>query len=278
MQKGEVQFHKLNPKENPDREASCNCLNFQSELKAAFPVKVKCPRNNSRVEPLNGAIGAPPSKSARFEGIGFAPVWKPAFRFMGSLCLLAVALCFFSARAKGPVINSTSAISKPANVFDLAGHPLNPFAAADDKAVVFIFVRTDCPVSNRYAPEIRRLHAKYAPQHVAFWLVYPNPDSTIAAIQDHLKQYQFDVSPLRDPKHTLVKESGVSITPEAAVFLPDRHEVYRGRIDNKFVALGRERPVATQHDLDEVLSSVVSGRNVTNKFTKAVGCYISDLQ
>src|SRR5712692_4376494 len=37
---------------------------------------------------------------------------------------------------------------------DLEGKPFDPFRAAQGKVVVLIFVRTDCPVSNRYATTI----------------------------------------------------------------------------------------------------------------------------
>jgi hypothetical protein len=40
---------------------------------------------------------------------------------------------------------------------------------------VLVFVRTDCPISNRYAPELRRLQDRFAPRGMAFWLVYPDP-------------------------------------------------------------------------------------------------------
>src|SRR5207249_9516148 len=51
-----------------------------------------------------------------------------------------------------------------------------PFELASAKVFVFIFVSTDCPISNRYAPEIRRVEGKFAPAGVRFWLVYPDPD------------------------------------------------------------------------------------------------------
>ena len=42
-----------------------------------------------------------------------------------------------------------------------------------EKAVVLLFARTDCPVSNRYAPDLQRLYEKFAPQGIDFRLVYP---------------------------------------------------------------------------------------------------------
>ena len=41
---------------------------------------------------------------------------------------------------------------------------------------VFIFLRTDCPISNRYAPELTRIAKEFQGRHVAFYLVYPDPE------------------------------------------------------------------------------------------------------
>src|SRR5207249_2634589 len=40
------------------------------------------------------------------------------------------------------------------------------------RAVVLFFIAAECPVSNRYAPEINRLVADFASQHVAFYAVH----------------------------------------------------------------------------------------------------------
>ena len=41
--------------------------------------------------------------------------------------------------------------------------------------MVLLFIRTDCPISNRYAPDLERLYERFAPQGVEFRLVYPEP-------------------------------------------------------------------------------------------------------
>ena len=80
---------------------------------------------------------------------------------------------------------------------------------------------------------------------------------------------------LRDPKHALVAAVGATITPEAVVWAQSRVQ-YRGRIDDRYVDLGVERPAATTHDLADALTAVVAGRPVPNPETQAVGCYIAD--
>ncbi|MEO5739080.1 MAG: redoxin domain-containing protein [Vicinamibacterales bacterium] len=143
---------------------------------------------------------------------------------------------------------------------------------------VLIFVSTDCPISNRYAPEIKRLHEEFTSRGVHLRLVYPNPLDSEAAISKHLEEFGYPQIAQRDRDHTLVKKAGATITPEAAVFDARERLVYRGRIDNRFVELGRERPAATQHDLRDALAAVLAGRPVRAPHTQAVGCFIADMK
>src|SRR5213078_2580415 len=57
---------------------------------------------------------------------------------------------------------------------------LQPVAASLSRAeakklFVCLFTRTDCPVSNSYAPPVRRMYEKFSPLGVGFYLVYPDP-------------------------------------------------------------------------------------------------------
>jgi hypothetical protein len=169
--------------------------------------------------------------------------------------------------------------SAPAvELVDLSGRSVDPFESLAPGATVFLFTRTDCPVSNRYAPEIRRLHERYAERGVAFWLVYPNPDVTAEAIRAHIAEYEYPLPALRDAQHRLVHLTEATITPEAAVYSADGRLVYRGRIDDRYVDFGKTRARATRHDLEDAIEATLSGRPVPNPRTEAVGCFIADLR
>jgi hypothetical protein len=58
---------------------------------------------------------------------------------------------------------------------DLNGHPVEELAPAGSRAVVLFFTASDCPISNRYIPEIQRLAQEFGPRGVRVWFVYPNP-------------------------------------------------------------------------------------------------------
>ncbi len=160
---------------------------------------------------------------------------------------------------------------------DLAGKSVDPFEIANGKPVVFIFVRTDCPVSNRYAPTIQALSTKYAGKAVLV-LVYPDKSETPAAIEKHLREYGYKNEALRDTQHSLVRLSKVEITPEAAVFDGKGQLIYHGRIDNWYKEFGHARSSPTTHELDDAISAALTGGRQVPASVGGIGCYISDLQ
>ena len=175
----------------------------------------------------------------------------------------------------------TSATATQVRLLDLAGREVDPLAQSEARATVFVFTRTDCPISNRYAPEIQRIYREFASDHIAFWLVYLDPDQAVDAIRRHLKEYNYPFGGLRDPQHEFVRLTGVRVTPEVAVFVPGAsgaRMLYRGRIDDKYVDFDKERPQPTTHDLERVLKAIVGGERVEVETTRAVGCFISDLE
>lgn len=164
---------------------------------------------------------------------------------------------------------------------DLAGHRVELGAGSDDRAVVLLFVATDCPISNRYVPEIGRLRAEFARRGVAFWVVYPNLTETAETIRAHESAFGLRGEAagrvLRDPDGGLARRTGAKVTPEAAVLVPAAgglRVVYTGRLDDRYLAIGSERPQATRHDLEVAIGEVLAGRPVAAPGGPAVGCGI----
>ncbi len=160
---------------------------------------------------------------------------------------------------------------------DLDGKAVDPLSATPGKVVVLIFVRTDCPISNRYAPTIQRLSTEYAGK-ATFWLVYPDKSESAAAIQRHLREYGYSLSALRDPQHSLVKLGEAQVTPEAAVFDEGGVLVYHGRIDNWYKDFGHPRSGPSTHELDDAIQSALKGKKPDVASASGIGCYISDLE
>ena len=159
----------------------------------------------------------------------------------------------------------------------LMAAPPDAFSPHGEKAVVLLFIRSDCPISNRYAPAIEQLYAKYSSAGVDFRLIYSEAGLTAAAMEHHREEYGYKIPGEIDAGHRYVKRAGVRATPEAAVFVGGQL-VYRGRIDDRFVDFGKIRSEAAHHDLEEVLAGIVAGKIPRYRETQAIGCAIENLQ
>jgi AhpC/TSA family protein len=178
------------------------------------------------------------------------------------------------------VLAGGSSAGTDLELLDLDGRPVSVLPPAIP-ATVFVFARTDCPITNRYAPELRRLRDRFAKSGVRFWLVYPDPAEAPEAVRRHAAEFDFGMAPLRDPKHALVVLAGARVTPEAAVFVAGDagpRLVYRGRIDDRNVAFGKTRASPTKRDLETVLAALAEGKAVPARTTTAIGCAIASLE
>lgn len=163
-------------------------------------------------------------------------------------------------------------------MLDLEGRDVATLEWLRGDVGVFVFVRADCPIANRYAPEISRLAEEYGARGVRFALVYVDPDETPQTVRAHLDEYGLALPALRDRRHELVEAAAATVTPTAAVVSDGGVIVYRGRIDDRFPDLGKARRSANRRDLAEALEDVLAGRRVEVPQTEAVGCFITDLE
>ena len=93
--------------------------------------------------------------------------------------------------------------------------PLHPRA---NKASALFFVTHECPISNAYAHEIARICADYKAKGIGCALVYVDSALSDDQARKHAQEYGHGEYPkIVDRRHELVKATGVTITPEAAV-------------------------------------------------------------
>ena len=163
---------------------------------------------------------------------------------------------------------------------DNDGHDVTSLAVPGAKYVAAIFVATDCPISNRYLPEIVHLSRDFAPRGIRLWLVYPNPGDTLPAVSAHQTQYRIAASlpQLITPDPRFLAHAHVHVTPEAAIFRADavmkQPHLWHGRIDDRYLTFGTQRPAATHHDLADALDAALAGRQTSPASGPPVGCAI----
>jgi len=163
------------------------------------------------------------------------------------------------------------------SVVDLRGSAAEELAKARGKVLVLVFVRTDCPVANRYAPLIQQMSRQYG-KDASFRLVFPDKSESAEKIRIFLQEYKYELGAIRDVDHALVRATQARVTPEAAVFDAHGMLVYHGRIDNLYEHIGQARRAATTHELAEAIEAARLGKNPAVPSADGVGCFIADME
>jgi len=160
---------------------------------------------------------------------------------------------------------------------DTDGRMWSLLAPAAHQLDLLFFVATDCPISNRYAPEIARICRDYRARGVRCFLVYPDAGLDNATVSAHVREYGLAraAPAIVDRDHALVHAAGPRVTPEAALY-SSAGRVYRGRIDDLYIDVGRSRRQATQHDVRLRIDAALVGRSIAPAETEAVGCFIAN--
>ena len=132
----------------------------------------------------------------------------------------------------------------------------------------------DCPICNAYAPEIGRIQTTYG-SRVCIDLVYSEPRLTAAQARTHATSFSLGRSELLlDPNGEFALYCKASVTPQALVYDSNGRKVYSGRIDDRYISLGQQRPTATQHDLRDALEAILSHKQPKPALGAPVGCFI----
>ena len=145
------------------------------------------------------------------------------------------------------------------------------FSVANSKATVLFFIATDCPIANRYAPEISRIAQSYAPKGVTSYRVYVTAKAKDVVL--HGKEFKLNFPAVLDSGRKLVKATGVKVTPEVALINAKGVMVYRGRIDDQNIEHGSIRK-DYRRDLRVALDELLAGKPVSQPEAAAIGCFL----
>jgi peroxiredoxin len=196
--------------------------------------------------------------------------------------VVVIALIATLSRAAQAADSQTKAraLPQPARALEITGidgNVLRPLEVRKAKASVIIFVLQDCPISNKYAPEIQRLADEFEKKGARVFLVHVDPELSDRDAAKHAQEHQYKLPVLVDRKHALVGALNAKIAPEAFVIDGDGKVQYRGRIDDRYVALGKPRHEVQRRDLRLAVEAVIDGGTVEVHETEAVGCFIPEL-
>ncbi|MCX7797628.1 MAG: thioredoxin family protein [Melioribacter sp.] len=139
----------------------------------------------------------------------------------------------------------------------------------NSKAIVIIFIATQCPISNAYNSRMEKLYQEYKDKGISFIGINSNKQESIEEIKAHAKNNNLNFIILKDYNNIIADKFKASVTPEVFVLSPEFEVLYHGRIDDS----RKEEEVKSQ-DLRNALNEILEGKKVTKAETKAFGCTI----
>ncbi len=148
--------------------------------------------------------------------------------------------------------------------------------AGGTRAVVFVFLGPECPISQRYVPELNRLAAGPGTNGVEFFGVVAGQTMTSTQAVAFVKEYAIQFPVLFDEGLALARWLRPTHMPEAFVLKPDGDRLYRGRIDDWYQSPGKPRSVIEHRELRDAIIAARAGKMPRKLFAPPVGCYFED--
>ena len=161
-------------------------------------------------------------------------------------------------------------------VTDVSGrvHQLGETRGA--KAIVLVFLGPECPISQRYVPELNRIAVEQGTNAVEFYGVVSGASMTRTQALAFTKEYSIKFPVLFDDAGQLARWLRPTHVPEAFVLKPDGDRLYHGRINDWYASPGKPRAFIQHHELRDAIGAVLAGKTPPNIFAPPVGCYFED--
>ena len=147
-------------------------------------------------------------------------------------------------------------------------HSLTDYSKS--KAIVVMFIATQCPVSNAYNSRMAKIYESYKDKNITFLGINSNKAESVSEIKTHATKNNLEFPVLKDEKNIIADKFAASFTPEIYVLDPSSFNIlYHGRIDDS-----RDESGVTSTDLSKALDEILKGIKVSVSKTKAFGCTI----
>ena len=146
-----------------------------------------------------------------------------------------------------------------------------------DSLTVYVFLHDECVISQYYTPELTRLYEMFREKGIGFIGYFPNLSSKANHIEVFARNYRIEFPLNQDYNKDWTSKFGITITPEVAVWdHRSQRLIYRGRIDDSYVRVGKRKQHPQHHDLEDVIDSWVTNQ-VPGELvqTQAIGCFIT---
>ncbi len=146
-----------------------------------------------------------------------------------------------------------------------------------DSLTVYVFLHDECVISQYYTPLLTEYYNQYHSKKIGFIGYFPNFSTKPAQIKAFGEKYKLEFPLHQDYYKDWTRKLGITITPEVAV-VDHRSErlLYRGRIDDSYVRVGKRKLNPQHADLKSIIESWLSGNPpLATIETQSIGCFIN---
>jgi hypothetical protein len=195
---------------------------------------------------------------------------------IGCCFLGALLICIQRAGGQEPgpaFFNGDSIAAVSLNINEKRKGHINPHSK---RLCCFVFLSPECPLSKNYGPLMVALQSKYGTD-VGFFMIVPGRSFRWQEITVFARDYLRGHAIWNDKHKQLTAYLKATVTPEVVLLEGATGKLlYRGAPDNWAFSLGKQRPAATEHYLQNAIDQYLGGLAVAVPFAGPVGCFIND--
>jgi hypothetical protein len=200
-----------------------------------------------------------------------SPHYLPNVKSAISILLLSAAWLMAAAGAVPGLFRVRTMVDSEGAVLQLGVKP-------GTKAVVLVFLGPECPVSQRYVPELNRIASQNQTNAVEFYGVVAGKKIARTNVAAFAKEYAIHFPVLVDDDLSLARWLRPTHMPEAFVLKVDGDVIYHGRIDDWYESIGKPRAVIQQRELRDAITAVLSNSVPARVYARPVGCYFEEIR
>lgn len=150
----------------------------------------------------------------------------------------------------------------------------NEYKLKKNAIKVFVFLDTECPISQQYLPNLEALREEFSHNSIQFLAIFPTKGVTNQEVITLQKKYNFHYPFIIDSNKKLTISLDAKTTPEVFILNDKNNILYRGAIDDLYYDLGRKRHNASIFYLENAIKSIIEHQPITIETTQAIGCDI----
>jgi thioredoxin-related protein len=192
------------------------------------------------------------------------------------LSLFAVALLSFTTIGELPI--GATMPNADVKMKDVSGKQISLKEAKKKGGLLVMFSCNTCPYVIKNQQRTKEISAYALENEIGVVLVNSNAaqrdgDDSFEAMKQYAKDQGYTWYYVADEKNALADAFGANRTPENFLFNGDGKLVYHGAIDDNPDAAG-----VTRKHLKEAIDEMLSGKEVSQKTSRSVGCSIKRLK